>query len=75
MRYYFYLDLSCGECNVISLYYPGCSPNGYICLVWCVCDSVCELFLGVVVILLFNVMEVLRVDGGDRLDIPCMVFQ
>ena len=33
------------------------------------------IFLGVVVILLLNVMEVLSVDGGDLLDRPCMVFQ
>ena len=49
-------------------------------------DSVCELivnclvkqftiFLGVVVILLLNVMEVLSVGGGALLDKPCSVFQ
>ena len=31
--------------------------------------------LGVVVILLLNVMEVLRVGGAALLDRPCMVFQ
>ena len=31
--------------------------------------------LGVVVILLLNVMEVLRVGGGALLDRPCIVFQ
>ena len=57
------------------------SVNGSICLVCCVFDSLCELFketignsFGVVVILLFNVMEVLNVGGGARLDRPCMVF-
>ena len=30
--------------------------------------------LGVVVILLFNVMELFSVVGGARLDRPCMVF-
>ena len=33
------------------------------------------IFLGVVVILLFNVMEVLSVGGGALLDRPRMVFQ
>ena len=31
--------------------------------------------LGVVVILLFNVMEAFSVGGGALLDRPCMVFQ
>ena len=31
--------------------------------------------LGVVVILLFKVMEVFSVGGGALLDIPCIVFQ
>ena len=54
---YFYLDLSCRECNVISLYFLCFSVNVYVCLVCCVSDSVCKLFddtirifLGVVVI-------------------------
>ena len=58
------------------------SVNGSVCLVCCVFDSVCELFgetihnmYGVVVILLLNVMEVLRVGGDALLDRPCMVFQ
>ena len=63
-----------GECSVIPLYFLCCSVNGAVCLVCCVSDSVCE-FLGVVVILLLNVMEVLSVDGGALLDIPCMAFQ
>ena len=33
------------------------------------------IFLGVVVVLLLNVMEVLSVTGGALLDRPCMVFQ
>ena len=36
--------MSCGECVVISLYFMCCSGNGYVCLVCCVFDSVCELF-------------------------------
>ena len=34
--------MSCGECNVISLY---CSVNGSVCLVWGVSDCVCVLLL------------------------------
>ena len=30
--------------NVISLYFMCCYVNGYICLVCCVFDSVCDLF-------------------------------
>ena len=80
--FYCRLDLSCGECNVISLYFLCCSVNGSVCHLCCVLDSVCEFFgetnrynLGVVVILLLNVMEVLSVGGGALLDRPCMVFQ
>ena len=79
---YYLLDLSCGECNVISLHYLYFSVNGSVCLVCYVSDSVCELFdetirniLGVVVILLLNVMEVLSVGGGALLDKPFMVFK
>ena len=41
-----------------------CSVNGYVCIVCCMFDSVCEQFamcLGAVAILLFNVMEVFSV--------------
>ena len=37
---YCLLDLSCCECNVISLYFLWCSVNGSVCLVCCVSDSV-----------------------------------
>ena len=53
-----------------------------VCFVYCVLDSVCELFgetirncLGVVAILLLNVMDVFSVCGGALLDRQCMVFQ
>ena len=36
--------MSCGECNVISLYGLSCSNNRSVCFVCCVSDSVCELF-------------------------------
>ena len=59
-----------------------CSVFGSVCLVCCVFDNVCELFgetirnmFGVVVILLLNVMDVLRVGGDALLDRPCMVFR
>ena len=37
------MDLSSGECNVISLHFLCYSVNGSDCLVCCVFDSVCEL--------------------------------
>ena len=38
------MDLSYGECDVISLYFMCCSVNGSVCLVYCVLfDSICEL--------------------------------
>ena len=45
MSCYFYfvllpLDLSCVECDVISLYFMYYSVNGSVCLVCCVFDSV-----------------------------------
>ena len=77
---YFYLlycclDLSCGECDVISLYFMCCSVNGSVCLVCCVFGSVYELFgetirkmFGCGFILLLNVMEVFSVGGGALID-------
>ena len=75
------LDLSCGECDVIFLYFMCCSVNGSVCLVCCVVVilnclvkqfAVC---LCVVIILLLNVMKVFSVDGGALLGRPCIVFQ
>ena len=42
--FYCLLDLSCYECDVISLYVRCCSVNGSVCLVCCGFDSVYELF-------------------------------
>ena len=42
--FYCPLDLNCGECDVISLYFMCCSVNRSVCLVCCVFDRVCELF-------------------------------
>ena len=80
--FYCFLDLSCGECDVISLYFICCSVNGSFCLVcltvfvncWVKQFAIC---LGVVVILLLYVLEVFRVGGGGGalLVRPCMVFQ
>ena len=39
--FYCLLDLSCSECDVISLYFMCFSVNGSVCLVCCVFDSVC----------------------------------
>ena len=80
-------DLSCGECNVISLYVLCFSVNGSVCFVRCVSVNclvkqfaIClvkkfEICLGVVVILLLNIMELFSVVGGALLDRSCMVFQ
>ena len=79
---YCLLDLSCGEDNVISLYFLGFSVNGSICPVCCVSDTVVNclgkqlaIHLGVVVILLLNVMGVLSVGTDALLDGLYMVFQ
>ena len=69
--FYCFFDLSYDQCNVISMYFLCCSINGSVCLV-CTCLTV---FLGVVVILLFNVMQVVSGSGGALLDRPCMFFQ
>ena len=54
-------------------------PVFYELLCWSICLScvlrVCELFGGVIAILLLNVMSVFRVSGGALSDIPYMVFQ
>ena len=42
--FYCLLDLSCCECDIISLYFMRCSVNGSVCLVYYAFDSVCELF-------------------------------
>ena len=74
------MDLSCGECNAIFLYFMYFSVNGSGCLVCLTGFGNCfvkqvAMCLGVVAILLLNVMDVLRVGGGALLDRPCMVFQ
>ena len=71
--FYCLLDLSCGECDVISLYFMCCSViNDSVCLVCCVFVNCLvkqlAICLGVVVILLLNVMEVFIVGGGALLD-------
>ena len=68
------LDLSCGECNVISLYFLCCSVNGPVFLGCCVFVNDFAIFLGVVVILLLNVMEVLSVGGGASYPLVYCVF-
>ena len=73
------LDLSCGECDVISLYFMCVSVIGSVCLV-CYVFVKClvkqfAICLGVVVILLLNVIDVFNVGGGALLDRSCMVFQ
>ena len=77
--FYCLLDLSCSECDVISLCFMCCSVNGSVCLLCCVfVNCLVKQFamcLGVVAILGLNVMDVFSVGGGALLDRPCMVFQ
>ena len=84
--FYCLLDLSCSECDVISLYFCVALVTGSVCLVCCVLRVACltvlvnslgkqfAMYLGVVAILLLNVMDVFSVGGGALLDRPCMVF-
>ena len=61
---YCLLDLSCGECNGISLYVLCFSVNGSVFSVLRVLNCLVKQFaicLGVVVILLMNVMVLLEV--------------
>ena len=62
---------------MISLYFMCYSVNGLGCLVFCVFVNCLvkqfAMYLGVVAILLFNVMEVFSVGGGALLD--SMVIQ
>ena len=71
--------MSCGECNVKSLYFLCCSVDGSACLVCRVfVDCLVKqfvIFFSVVAILLLNVIEELSGVGGALLDRPCMVFQ
>ena len=63
--FYCLLDLSCGECDVISLYCMCCSVNGSVCLVCCVFVKCLvkqfAICVGVVAILLLNFMEVFKI--------------
>ena len=68
--YFCLLHLSCGECNVISLYVLCCSVNGsgFFCVAYLTVFVNClvkefSICLGVVVILLLNVMELFSVVG------------
>ena len=42
--FYSLLDLRSSECDVVFLYVVCCSVNVSVCFVYCVFDSVCELF-------------------------------
>ena len=78
--WYCLLDLRCGECDVISLYFICFTVNGSVCLMCFTVFVNClvkqfAICLGMVAILLLNVMEVFNVGGGALLDTPSMVFQ
>ena len=61
------------------MHFMCCSVNGYVCRVCCMfVNCLVKQFaicLGVVVILLFNVMEVFSVGVGALLATSCMDFQ
>ena len=89
MSCYFYivyclLDLGCGECYVISLYFVRCS----VVYLFVSCVACLTVFVNCLVkqfemcflcgcYFLLNIMDVFRVGGGGGalLDRPCMVFQ
>ena len=82
LLFHWLLDLTCGECNVISLYFL-CCPVMHL-FVLCVAyrtefvNCLVKQFaicLYMVVILLLNVMVLFSVGGGALLDTSCMVFQ
>ena len=78
------MDLGCGECNVISFIFCVVLLMDHLFVLCVACLIVFvnfllkqfAIFLGVVVILLLNVMEVLRVGEGEGegslLDRPCL---
>ena len=54
--------------------------SGILCIslsmdLFVLCAACLTIFLGVVIILFLNVMELLNVGGGALMDIPCIVFQ
>ena len=74
------MDLSCYECDVVSLYVALLMCLFVLCVACLTVFVNClvkqfAMCLGVVAILLLNVMEVFIVGGGALLDRPCMVFQ
>ena len=79
--FYCLLDMSCSECNVISLYALSCSVDGSVCFVCCVFYSVSALFqsfhnmFGCGCYFVLKVMKLFSVDGGALIDKLCMVFQ
>ena len=60
--------------------YVLCFSDNELCVACLIVFANCftnqfTIFVGVIVILLLNVMEVLSVGGDALLDRPCMVFQ
>ena len=78
---YCLLDLSCSECDVMSMY-VCVALLMYLFVLFVACLTVfvnCFLkqfamCLGVVAVLLLYVMDMFSVGGGALLDRPCMVF-
>ena len=78
--FYSLLDLRSSECDVVSLYVALLMCLFVLCVACLTVFVNClvkqfAIYLGVVAILLWNVMEVFRVCGGALLDRPCIVFQ
>ena len=72
--FYCLFDLSCGECNIISLYVLCFSVTGSVCFVYFVSDSVYELF-GETIRNVLRCGCLFGVVRGGLMDRPCMVLQ
>ena len=77
----FLLDMSCSECDGMSLYFcVSLLMYWFVLLVTCLAAFVnClvrqfAMCLCVVAVFLLNIMDVFSVGGGSLLDRPCMVF-
>ena len=76
--FYCLLDLTCSECDVVSLiFFVCCSVNGSVCLACLTVFVNClvkqfAVCLGVVAIYIY--IHMFSVGGGALLDRLCMVF-
>ena len=74
--FYCLLDLSCGERNVISLYFPCCPVHGSVCLVCCVFVNCLvkqfAIYLRVVVILLLLLLSSIYIAQNSQINVLYM---